>query len=78
MPTGVRVTPEKINTLPWREFTFKCTDITGRGLPTAIISDSRKFVTSDPRFRIVEINSSSIEITATHGLRGSEDSMSIE
>ncbi|KAM3183920.1 hypothetical protein ACTXT7_009401 [Hymenolepis weldensis] len=78
MPSGVRVTPEKINTPPWREFTFKCTDIMGRGLPTAIISDSRKFVTSDPRFRIVEINSSSIEITATHGLRGSEDSMSID
>ncbi|VDN96155.1 unnamed protein product [Rodentolepis nana] len=78
MPSGVQVTPEKIITPPWREFAFKCTDIMGRGLPTAIISDSRKFVSSDTRFRIVEINSSSIEIAATHGLRGSEDSMSID
>lgn len=78
MPSGVRATPEKITTSPWQEFVFYCTDIIGRGPPTAIIADSRKFVNSDPRFRVVEINSTTVEVTATHGLRGSEDSMSIE
>ncbi len=50
----------------------------GGGLPTAIISDSRKQVNSDARFRVTQVNASAIEVTAVNGLRGSEDSMSIE
>ncbi|KAM7543200.1 hypothetical protein Aperf_G00000009526 [Anoplocephala perfoliata] len=78
MPSGVRASPEKVTTLPWRQFIFYCTDIMGRGPPMAVIADSRKYVNSDPRFRVVEVNSTTIEVTATHGLRGSEDSMSID
>uniref|UniRef100_A0A0R3U1K2 Basement membrane-specific heparan sulfate proteoglycan core protein n=1 Tax=Mesocestoides corti TaxID=53468 RepID=A0A0R3U1K2_MESCO len=77
-PTGVRVIPERITTPPWSEFVFYCTDTMSGDPPTAVMADSRKRVDSDPRFRVTRVNSSTAEITATHGLRGSEDSMSVE
>ncbi|VDM32229.1 unnamed protein product [Hydatigera taeniaeformis] len=74
----VRAAPEKITTPPWREFVFHCTDIMGRSSPLAVIVESQKYASSDPRFRVIQTNISTIEVTATHGLRGSEESLNID
>ncbi|KAH9281039.1 Low-density lipoprotein receptor [Echinococcus granulosus] len=76
--SALKVTPEKITTPPWRKFIFYCTDIVGRSPPTAVIVESGKNINSDPRFRVVQVNFSTIEVTATHGLRGPEDSLNIK
>ncbi len=74
---GLSVTPGAITTPPWQLIRFYCISTDGQPM-TAMFSATRQVVEGDPRYRVRQLNRTTLEVVAPRGLRGPEDSTQIE
>lgn len=68
----VIVTPPIINLPPYRAFELTCISSDGSRV-NAIFKGDRSPVDKDPRFRIIQYNSSTVTVIAPYGLRDTDD-----
>ncbi|KAL5960785.1 Basement membrane-specific heparan sulfate proteoglycan core protein [Taenia solium] len=74
---SVIANPESIITDPWQLVRFSCISPDGHPL-TARFSATGRLVKDNPRYRVHQVNTTTMEIVAPRGLRGPEDSTQID
>lgn len=74
---SVIANPESITADPWQLIRFSCISPGGHPL-TARFSATGRPVKDSPRYRVHQVNTTTMEIVAPRGLRGPEDSTQIE
>uniref|UniRef100_A0A183SDB4 Ig-like domain-containing protein n=1 Tax=Schistocephalus solidus TaxID=70667 RepID=A0A183SDB4_SCHSO len=69
---SIVITPGSVTTLPWRRFEFTCA-AQADSLASVLFQKDGRPVHVDPRFKVVRINSTTVQVVAPQGLRGMDD-----
>ncbi|VDN15080.1 unnamed protein product [Dibothriocephalus latus] len=69
---SIVITPGSVTTLPWKRFDFTCIAQADSLASVRFEKDGRP-VDADPRFQVVRINSTAVQVVAPQGLRGMDD-----
>ncbi|BHF68736.1 hypothetical protein SprV_0301177700 [Sparganum proliferum] len=66
---SITIIPGTITTVPWKDFKFVCVTPAG-SLANVLFRNDGKPVDTDPRYEVVRLNQTAVQVTAPQGLRG--------